>query len=206
MVEQQLSDICDEAVLQAMGEVPRHAFVETVLEVQAYADRALPIACRQTISQPWIVARMTELLALDGSETVLEVGTGSGYQTAILSRLARRVISLERHRDLARKAERLLSELGVRNVTVLSSDGSLGRSEFGPFQAILVTAAGPEVPEALMAQLAGGGRLVMPVGARDVQTLVRRVKAKAGEEFEEERFESCRFVPLIGRQGWQSSA
>ena len=205
MVQQQLSDIQDVRVLEAMTEVPRHDFVNPVLEAQAYEDRPLPIAKKQTISQPWIVARMTELLGLDGSENVLEVGTGSGYQAAVLARLCRRVVTVERHGELARQAARRLEGLGTTNVTVLASDGGLGRSEFGPYDAILVTAAAPSVPKPLLEQLAQGGRLVIPLGDIQSQVLVRLQASQDGQSPEEERFEACRFVPMLGRHGFQAA-
>ena len=203
MVEQQLSDIRDGRVLDAMSVVPRHCFVDSVLETRAYDDRPLPIAMKQTISQPWIVARMTELLELEGSETVLEVGTGSGYQAAILARLCKRVVSVERHGDLAREAARKLQGMALHNVTVLASDGTMGRSEFAPYQGILVTAAAPDVPGPLLAQLAPGGRMVIPVGDRLSQVLRRYRRLGEGEDYSEEHFEHCRFVPLLGRFGHQ---
>jgi protein-L-isoaspartate(D-aspartate) O-methyltransferase len=203
MVEQQLRDIVDPRVRAAMAEVPRHEFVEPVLQPRAYDDGPLPIARRQTISQPRIVARMTELLELSGDENVLEIGTGSGYQAAVLSRLARRVISLERHADLAQASRKRLESLGFRNVTVLPGDGTLGRSEFAPYEAILVTAASPSVPPPLLDQLALGGRLVIPVGDEDTQRLVQVRRGESGPD--ERRFEACRFVPLLGRFGWKDA-
>ncbi|MBN92946.1 MAG: protein-L-isoaspartate O-methyltransferase [Deltaproteobacteria bacterium] len=203
MVEQQLSDIADARVLQAMAEVPRHSFVDEVLRPRAYDDGPLPIGKKQTISQPWIVARMTELLCLEGDETVLEVGTGSGYQAAVLSSLCRRVVTLERHGDLARDAGRRIEALGMRNITVLASDGSLGRSEYGPYDAILVTAAAPEVPEPLLNQLASGGRLVVPLGDLHSQVLHRFTRDGDSYSLRDEAFEACRFVPLLGRLGFQ---
>jgi len=203
MVERQLRDIGDARVLAAMGEVPRHRFVPEVLQRRAYEDGPLPIARRQTISQPWIVARMTELLQLSGDETVLEVGTGSGYQAAVLAKLCRKVITVERHGELAKDARAVLSAVGARNVTVLSGDGTMGRSEYAPFDGILVTAGGPEVPAPLVAQLKPGGRLVIPVGGRDVQQLIRVRRSEEGDETGEEYFEGCRFVPLLGRFGWK---
>lgn len=203
MVERQLEDIEDPRVLAAMGEVPRHRFVPEVLQHRAYEDGPLPIARRQTISQPWIVARMTELLELVGDETVLEVGTGSGYQAAVLSRLCRKVITVERHGELAKEARGALSAVGARNVTVLSGDGTMGRSEYAPFDGILVTAGGPEVPAPLVGQLKAGGRLVIPVGNRAVQELIRVCRATDGDETTTEVFDGCRFVPLVGRFGWK---
>jgi len=206
MVEHQLSDIGDERVLEVMGEVPRHSFVDEVHQPRAYDDGPLPIAKRQTISQPWIVARMTELLELDGQESVLEIGTGSGYQAAVLSALCRRVVTVERHGDLARDATRRLEALGLRNVTVLASDGSVGRSELGPYDAVLVTAAAPEVPKPLLAQLRDDGRLVAPVGDLESQDLVRLRRDGQSGEWQTEVFEACRFVPLLGRLGFREDA
>jgi len=204
MVEQQLGDIRDVRVLEAMSLVPRHHFVPSVLEGRAYDDKPLPIAKQQTISQPWIVARMTELLELDGSETVLEVGTGSGYQAAVLARVCKRVVSVERHGELAKEAARRLEALAHHNVTVLASDGTMGRSEFAPFGAIMVTAAAPDVPRPLLEQLAPGGRMVIPVGDQQMQTLYRYTRdVEDQSSFCEEHFERCRFVPLLGRFGHQ---
>ncbi len=205
MVDRQLGDIEDARVREAMAEVPRHLFVEPVLQGRAYEDRPLPIGLAQTISQPWIVARMTQLLGLAGPETVLEIGTGSGYQAAVLARLCKRVFTIERHGELAQVARKRLSELGVHNVTVLVADGTLGRSEYGPFDGILVTAGAPSVPRPLVEQLAPGGRLVVPVGDAASQTLVRiTAPEEAGGELLEEHFESCRFVPLLGMFGWKT--
>jgi protein-L-isoaspartate(D-aspartate) O-methyltransferase len=206
MVDRQLADISDDRVREAMAEVPRHLFVEPVLQAQAYDDRPLPIGLSQTISQPWIVARMTQLLSLTGPETVLEIGTGSGYQAAVLARLCKRVFTIERHGELAQQARRLLSELEIHNVTVLVADGTLGRSEFGPFDAILVTAGAPSVPGPLVSQLKVGGRLVVPVGDAHVQTLLRltRQAEDAPETTTEEEFGACRFVPLLGMFGWKT--
>jgi protein-L-isoaspartate(D-aspartate) O-methyltransferase len=204
MVEQQLANIRDERVLEAMRLVPRHCFVPSALESRAYDDKPLPIAKKQTISQPWIVARMTELLKLTGSETVLEVGTGSGYQAAILARVCKRVVSVERHGELAKEAARKLQAMALHNVTVLASDGTMGRSEFAPFGAIMVTAAGPDVPRPLLEQLAPGGRMIIPVGDQNVQTLHRYTRdVDDPSSFCEEHFERCRFVPLLGRYGHQ---
>jgi protein-L-isoaspartate(D-aspartate) O-methyltransferase len=204
MVDRQLVDITDTRVREAMGQVPRHLFVEPVLQSGAYEDRPLPIGLAQTISQPWIVARMTQLLELTGSETVLEIGTGSGYQAAVLARLCKRVFTIERHGELAQAARKRLSEMDIHNVTVLVADGTLGRSDYGPFDAILVTAGAPAVPKPLTGQLVPNGRLVIPVGDADAQTLVRVTASEGGEAYREERFEACRFVPLLGMFGWKT--
>lgn len=196
--------IRDRAVLTAMLEVPRHRFVPPHLEPQAYGDFALPIGEKQTISQPFIVARMSELLRLDGEQTVLEIGTGSGYQTAILAKLARRVYSLERVPSLAREAIARLRELGIDNVKVQVFDGTVGWSEAAPFERILVTAAAPRAPEPLLEQLGVGGRMVIPEGSRERQRLVSYRKLRGGGARREE-WEAVSFVPLIGRHGWEGA-
>jgi protein-L-isoaspartate(D-aspartate) O-methyltransferase len=202
MVERQLRarGIEDERVLAAMAEVPREEFVDEKLRGKAYADSALPIGAEQTISQPWIVAAICEALKLRGPELVLEVGTGSGYSAAVLSRLAGHVVSIERHEKLLRGAARTLASQGIRNVELLVGDGSLGVPERGPFDAIAVHATAPAPPPALLAQLAEGSRLVVPLAAGDAEvlTLLRR----EGERFEPEPITPCRFVPLIGEQGF----
>lgn len=193
--------IRDQRVLGAMHEVPRHYFVPEALQSNAYGDHALPIAANQTISQPFIVARMSELLELDGQNAVLEIGAGSGYQTAVLSRLAGRVLAIERISELARVAQARIRNLNIYNATVKCFDGTLGWSAHAPYDAILAAAGGPEVPEPLMAQLKVGGRLVMPVGEkRDAQRLVRILRHEDG--FTREDHGACAFVPLIGRYGW----
>ena len=192
MVESQLISrgIKDARVLDTMRRVPRHRFVEEALISQAYNDHPLPIGEKQTISQPYMVALMTEALELEGHESVLEVGTGSGYQAAILSRLAARVVSIERVPRLAAAARTALDRLGVSNVVVYLGDGSTGRPQDAPFDAIVVTAGGPEVPPPLLEQLAVGGRLVGPFGGRDEQTLLILVRPKIiiPREYEEEAF------------------
>ena len=202
MVEHQLRrrGIRDERVLAAFLKVPRHKFVRPQDLWVAYEDYPLPIGYGQTISQPYIVALMTELLALKGDECVLEVGTGSGYQAAILAELAREVITIERIPELARRAQRVLTDLGYRNVTVLVGDGSLGAPDFAPFDAIIVTAAAPHPPKALLEQLKDGGRLVIPIGDRTLQELIRFVRK--GDEWQEEKHGPCLLVPLIGKNGW----
>ncbi len=192
--------IRDRRVLDAMRDLPRHEFVKSHMKNQAYGDFALPIGSAQTISQPWVVARMTELLALEPQHSVLEIGTGSGYQTALLARLARRVYSLERVPELARGAIRRIRDLGLENVKIQIFDGTVGWSEVGPFDRILVTAAAPAAPQPLLEQLAPGGVMVVPEGGRDFQRLVSYRKLKRGVRRSEG--EAVTFVPLVGRHGW----
>jgi protein-L-isoaspartate(D-aspartate) O-methyltransferase len=195
--------ITDERVLAAMADVPRHLFVPEALQGRAYGDHALPIDANQTISQPYIVARMTELLEADKSSRVLEIGAGSGYQTAVLARVAGQVYSIERIADLARQAQSRIRSLGIYNATVKCFDGTMGWAAHAPYDCILVAAGGPEVPEPLLAQLKAGGRLVIPVGSsRESQKLVRVVRTEEG--FRREDHGSCAFVPLIGRYGWNN--
>lgn len=194
--------IRDERLLTVMREIPRHRFVPSSLRHRAYEDCPLPIGEGQTISQPYIVAEMTEALSLEGTEKVLEIGTGSGYQTAILCRLAREVVTTERIEPLFRSAQRVLEELGIRNVRFRIGDGTLGSPEDAPFDAILVTAAAPEVPPPLVSQLAVGGILVIPVGGRWEQDLVRLRKEEGG--IHRESLGGCRFVPLLGEYGFPS--
>jgi protein-L-isoaspartate(D-aspartate) O-methyltransferase len=191
----------DPRVIDALTAVPRHLLVPEALQGEAYRDAALPIGDGQTISAPSVVAAMSEALELAGVETVLEIGTGSGYQTAILSRLARHVVSIERVPRLAARARSALDRLGVSNAIVHLGDGTLGRPQDGPYDAILVTAAGREVPEPLLAQLAPAGRLVGPFGARDAQRLMR-VRRGADGAFTREVLGRCRFVDLVGTHGW----
>jgi protein-L-isoaspartate(D-aspartate) O-methyltransferase len=194
------SGLDDARVLGAMEAVPRHQLVPEALQVQAYADAALPIGDGQTISAPGIVALMTAALGLTGKERVLEIGTGSGYQSAVLSRLAAQVISVERLPGLAARARRALDDLGVSNVVVYLGDGSLGRPADAPFDAILVTAGSPAIPPPLLEQLASGGRLVAPVGTREEQFLYRVRRTERG--FARENLGRCRFVDLVGANGW----
>jgi protein-L-isoaspartate(D-aspartate) O-methyltransferase len=197
--------IRDPRVLDAINAVPRHFFVPEALQGRAYGDHALPIDANQTISQPFIVARMTELLELDERSRVLEIGAGSGYQTAVLAQLAAQVYAIERIAELARQAQARIRGLGIYNATVKCFDGTLGWSAHAPYDAILVAAGGPEVPEPLEAQLKPGGRLVMPVGAtRESQTLVRIVRTEEGLTREEHG--ACAFVPLIGHYGWSNQS
>lgn len=194
-------DIQDERVLKAFRSVPREHFVPEQLRRYAYDDRAIPIGRDQTISQPLMVAIMTQALKLKGDEKVLEVGTGSGYQAALLSKLAREVVGVERLPDLAQAASRRLEEVGASNVRVHESGETLGRPEDAPYDAIIVTAGAPRVPRSLLDQLAMGGRLVVPVGDRKVQQLVRATKSDRGVSLE--KLGECRFVPLIAkREGW----
>jgi len=191
--------ISDQAVLRAMDEVPREHFVVSELSDNAYADQALPIACGQTISQPYVVAFMTEQLDVEPRQRVLEIGTGSGYQAAILSRLAREVVSVERYRTLADAARERLKTLGYANVTVIAGDGFGGVPERAPFDRIIVTAAAEEVPAALVDQLDDGGKLVMPVGPRDgTQHIIKLTKTAGG--MTRQTLIAVRFVPLLPGQ------
>lgn len=203
MVEEQIIErgIKDPRVIAAMRKVPRHLFVEEALQSQAYNDRPLPIGEKQTISQPYMVALMTEALELKGDERVLEIGSGSGYQTAVLAELAREVYSIERIRTLALRARQLLYELGYFNVEIRIFDGTFGWSEKAPFDAILVTAGSPTIPQPFYEQLSIGGRLVIPVGDSEVQDLYRITKTE--KEMKKEDLGGCRFVKLIGRHGWK---
>lgn len=195
-------NISDERVLEVMATLPRHLFVPEAIKSQAYNDNALPIAGGQTISQPFIVARMTELLELKGDEKVLEIGSGSGYQTAVLASLSRKVFAIERLDTLAFEAERRLAALGFRNVVLKAGDGTNGWPAYHPYDAMLVAAGGPEIPEPLVAQLKVGGRMVIPVGYdRKSQMLIRVTRKETG--YSQENFGPCAFVPLIGQHGWQ---
>ena len=203
MVDAQLlrRDIHEPRVLDAMRSVPRHRFVPPEHRQYAYTDGPLPIGQGQTISQPYIVALMTQLLGLDGDENVLEVGTGSGYQAAILGALASQVHTIERYGELAQKAKRVLTDLGVNNVQVHTGDGSLGLMEFAPYDDIMVTAAAPRVPQALLDQLADGGRLVIPVGSRGGQYL--ELWQCQEKDYNQELIIPVAFVPLVGKFGWK---
>lgn len=202
MVAEQLvpRGISDDRVLTAMGTVPRHRFVEKGQEAIAYSDRPLPIGHHQTISQPYIVARMTEALELRPDDRVLEIGAGSGYQAAVLAELGRTVYSIEKIEPLMKRAAGILGELGYDNVSVKLHDGTQGWPENAPFDAILVTAGAPDVPQPLMDQLAEGGRMIIPVGDQTLQELIKVTK-KNGEAHKE-KLGGCRFVPLRGEHGW----
>jgi len=207
MVESQLRarGIKNARVLKAMETIPRHLFVDEALMDQAYNDSPLPIDERQTISQPYIVALMTEALILTGSEKVLEIGTGSGYQTAILAALADRVFSIERIASLASRARTILDALNFYNVAIRVGDGTYGWREESPFDAIIVTAGAPRVPETYVAQLAVGGRLVIPVGSRISQDLFRVTRLSEDvNDLKTENLGGCRFVDLIGEHGWEN--
>jgi len=192
--------IRDRATLDAMARVAREQFVPAALQHEAYADAALPLSEGQTISQPYMVALMTESLELTGRERVLEVGTGSGYQTAVLAEIAAEVVTIERIASLSRGAAAVLDELGYGNVRWEIGDGTLGWPERAPYDRILVTAGAPSVPPALLAQLADGGLLVMPVGDEEYQRL--SIVRRHGDDFATVVTTACRFVPLIGEQGW----
>ena len=204
MVEEQIVSrgIKDPRVIAAMKKVPRHLFVEEALQSQAYNDHPLPIGEKQTISQPYMVAIMTEAWQLKEKGKVLEIGAGSGYQTAILAELAEKVFSIERIRSLAIKARQLLYELGYFNVEIKIFDGTHGWVEETPFDAIIVTAGAPDIPQPLLDQLAMDGRLVIPVGDAYVQDLMRVTKTKEG--IKKEDLGGCRFVKLIGKYGWEA--
>lgn len=207
MVDSQIRarGIKDERVLKVMEMIPRHFFVDEGLINQAYNDNPLPIGERQTISQPYIVALMTAALELKGDEKILEIGTGCGYQSAILSKLADRVFSIERIASLASKARALLDSLGCFNVLIRVGDGTYGWKEESPFDAIIITAGAPDVPKPFIEQLAVGGRLVVPVGSQHSQTLLKLTRlSKNIEDLKKEDLGGCRFVNLIGEHGWGS--
>jgi protein-L-isoaspartate(D-aspartate) O-methyltransferase len=198
----QLKGIHDMAVLRAVASVPRHRFVPASLEGRAYEDAALPIGQGQTISQPYVQARSCELLGLTGRERVLEIGTGSGYQTALLAMLAESVFSIERVPELARRAHEVLRELEFANITVMHADGTLGWKPNAPYDGIVVAAASPEIPAPLVAQLKPGGRLVIPVGTREEQVLTLVVRHAEGPGFDSTSITDVRFVPLLGEFGF----
>jgi protein-L-isoaspartate(D-aspartate) O-methyltransferase len=200
--ELQAKGIRDLAVLKAFDEVPRHLFVPTGVQHRAYEDAPLPIGHAQTISQPWVHAKYLELLQLTGEERVLEIGTGSGFQTALLTKLAGQVFTIERIPALAEEARVALKACGIEHVVQRVGDGTLGWKEFAPFDAILVGAASPDVPAPLLEQLAVGGQLLVPVGGREEQVLVRVRRTESG--FERTRLDAMRFVPLIGAHGFEN--
>ena len=202
MVKNQLipRDIKDERVLEAMSKIPRHLFIEEALAGEAYNDHPVPIGEKQTISQPYIVALMTETLELKGDENTLEIGTGSGYQTAILAELSSRVYTVERIKSLLVNARKLLAELGYSNILFKAFDGTLGWNEHAPFDAIMVTAGAPSLPGPLMDQLADNGRMIVPVGDRYSQELIKVIRK--GSNLKQENLGGCRFVNLIGVHGW----
>ncbi len=204
MVDSQLlaRGIKDQRVIEAMLTIPRHLFVEEAMASQAYSDSPLPIGEKQTISQPYMVALMTELLALNGTEKVLEVGTGSGYQAAVLAKLTDRVYTVERIRLLALRARKVLDSLGLLNINLKITDGTFGWEEEAPFDAIMVTAGAPSVPAAYVDQLKPGGRLVIPVGGEALQTLIR-ITRNADGSITREEWGGCRFVKLIGAHSWR---
>lgn len=206
MIQEQLrvKGISCPRVLRAMAAVPRERFVMPQDRDAAYEDRALPIDQRQTISQPYMVALMSQWLDVSENHTVLEIGTGSGYQAAVLALLARHVYTVERLADLSREAQDRLGQLGLTNVTCLVADGSEGYAEFAPFDRVIVTAAAPTVPAVLLNQLADQGRLVAPVGSHEEQTLT--LVERQGDRFSESAGVACRFVPLIGQHGWHGES
>ena len=205
MVEQQIiaRGVHDQRVIEAMLKVPRHLFVEPGLRSHAYSDASLPIGHKQTISQPYMVAAMSSALELTGEERILEIGTGSGYQTAILSMLVKRVYSIERISALAGGARRVLDQLAMSNINIKVGDGTIGWLDQSPFDGILVAAGAPDVPEGFLQQLEIGGKLVLPIGDRQEQILMRVTRVN-GENFKREQLMGCRFVPLIGEQGWKT--
>lgn len=192
--------ISNAALLRVMEELPRHLFVDDVFRARAYEDSALPIACLQTISQPYTVAFMTEQLSVRSGDRVLEIGTGSGYQACVLAALGARVFTIERHFDLLQTARARFDRLGY-NVASKVGDGTIGWSEFAPYQGIIVTAGAPDVPQSLLRQLGEGGRLVIPVGDEQIQTM--RVITRRGDTFEMRDADGFKFVPLIGKEGWK---
>lgn len=203
MVKKQIEarGITDPAVLDAMRKVPRHLFVSEALMDQAYSDFPLPIGEQQTISQPYIVAEMTQALQLNKDDRVLEIGTGSGYQAAILAQIAYRVYTIERIHNLYVRARKLFDQLGYHNIVTRYSDGTSGWKDEGPYDAIIVTAGAPEVPDVLLNQLAIGGRMVIPVGNQYAQELIRLVRDEKG--IHQRNLGSCRFVKLVGEHGWR---
>jgi protein-L-isoaspartate(D-aspartate) O-methyltransferase len=204
MIETQVKarNIIDSRLIDAMQKIPRHIFVEEAMAAQAYSDTSLPIGEKQTISQPYMVALMIEMLQLTGSEKVLEIGTGSGYQTAILALLAARVYTIERLRPLALKARKALDSLGLLNINMRIEDGTAGWEAEAPFDAIIVSAGAPDVPRQFVEQLSVGGRLVIPVGNQSEQVLAK-ISRGVDSALVREDFVNCRFVKLIGQFGWK---
>ena len=202
MVKNQLiaRGIKDKRLLQAMGKIPRHLFIEEALWGEAYNDYPVPIGEKQTISQPYIVALMTEALDLKGDEHTLEIGTGSGYQTAILAELSEKVYTIERIKSLLVNARKLLADSGYDNILFKAFDGTLGWKEYAPFDAIMVTAGAPSIPEPLTDQLADNGRMIIPVGDKHSQELIK--VTKKGDSLKKKNLGGCRFVNLIGVHGW----
>lgn len=196
----QQNGIRDLAVLHAIAETPRHLFVPTGVRHRAYEDSALPIGNGQTISQPSIHARYLELLKLTGQEKVLEIGTGSGYQTALLSKLAAQVFSIERIAPLLDRAREIIQQIGLRNISFLLGDGTLGWRQYAPYDAILVGAGAPDVPQTYKEQLGEGGRLLIPLGDKDEQTLY--MLTRRGDTLEQREIAPVRFVPLLGKYSW----
>jgi protein-L-isoaspartate(D-aspartate) O-methyltransferase len=201
LIEHLSPEIKDRRVLEVMGRLPRENFVPPEVRRQAYEDKPLPIGAGQTISQPYIIALMTEALELAGREKVLEVGTGSGYQTAILSELAKKIISVERVPALAESAEKLLKEMGYTNIEIHLAEETLGWQQGAPYDAIMVTAGAPDIPDDLLKQLAVGGRMIIPTGSRYMQELCKVTKRQDGVRVE--NLGGCRFVSLIGKNAWQ---
>ena len=201
LIEHLGAEIKDRRVLDVMARIPRERFVPPEVRRQAYEDQPLPIGAGQTISQPYIIALMTEALELKGGEKVLELGTGSGYQTAILAELAKKVISVERVPSLAESAGKLLKELGYTNIEIHLAGETLGWPQDAPYDAIMVTAGAPDIPEDLLKQLAVGGRMIIPTGSRYMQELCKVIKRQDGIRIE--NLGGCRFVSLIGKNAWQ---
>ena len=202
MVKNQIIDrgVKDKKVIRSMLKVPRHVFVEEGMVHQAYNDSPLPIGFDQTISQPYIVALMTEALQLSGDEKVLEIGTGSGYQAAVLAEIVEKVFSVERNANLAQRSRKILDKLNYNNIAIRIGDGTLGWKEYAPYDRVIVTAAAPGFPESLFGQLKEGGILVIPEGDRDSQILKRYTKLD--DKYKTESLGLCAFVPLIGKEGW----
>jgi protein-L-isoaspartate(D-aspartate) O-methyltransferase len=203
MVQEQIiaRGISDSRVIAAIRKIPRHLFIDPGIVNRAYDDSALPIGEKQTLSQPYMSARMTEALKLTGSEKVLEVGTGSAYQTALLAEICFNVFSVEKIRALSRKARQLLDQLGYQNIALHVGDGTIGWSEHAPYDAIVVTAGAPNAPKPLLDQLSIGGRMVIPVGDEQAQTLMRVTRSRSS--FKEEQLGECKFVKLLGKYGWR---